>query len=424
MIRVQRPFWVALGLLLLAIVGVVESSHPEIFVRMIYFCALLMVGSLVWTYFSLRKLGIRRSARVLRQQVGQIFDERFEVLNQSRWGRLWLEVRDLSVLPGKSGSRVLSWVGPRQLRFYSAYTWLDRRGAFSLGPTEIRSGDPFGLFSVSARFEAEKSLLVLPFMAELKSFPLPSGFLPGGRALRRKTKEVTPYAAGVREYAPGDALSRIHWPTTARRDRMMVKEFEQDPQADVWIFIDAMESMQLQQLDQRAAPKVDQLWLWRNRLEVSIPPDTFEYAICSAASISNYFIRQGRSVGLASAGKTMTVLAAERGERQLGKLLEFLSFLNADGTLPLLGAVDVLSSQMARGSLVVLITPTYDATQQTAVEALLQRHFNPVVVLIDRESFGGGPSNAQMLSYLQLRSVPTLVVSNGCDLQTCLQRVY
>ena len=67
MIRVQRPFWVALGLLLLAIVGVVESSHPEIFVRMIYFCALLMVGSLVWTYFSLRKLGIRRSARVLRQ---------------------------------------------------------------------------------------------------------------------------------------------------------------------------------------------------------------------------------------------------------------------------------------------------------------------------------------------------------------------
>ena len=36
-------------------------------------------------------------------------------------------------------------------------------------------------------------------------------------------------------------MRRIHWPTTARRGQLIVKEFEQDPQAEVWIFLDAQQ---------------------------------------------------------------------------------------------------------------------------------------------------------------------------------------
>ena len=40
-----------------------------------------------------------------------------------------------------------------------------------------------------------------------------------GEALRRRTHYVTTNAAGVRDYAPGDSFGRIHWPSTARRNR-------------------------------------------------------------------------------------------------------------------------------------------------------------------------------------------------------------
>ena len=42
----------------------------------------------------------------------------------------------------------------------------------------------------------------------------------------------------MREYRPGDAFNRIHWPTTARTNRLMVREFELDPTVDVWIVLD------------------------------------------------------------------------------------------------------------------------------------------------------------------------------------------
>ena len=60
-------------------------------------------------------------------------------------------------------------------------------------------------------------------MLDLSEFDLPPGALPGDPRLRLRTPNVTPSAAGVREYAAGDAFSRIHWPTTARQRRYLVR---------------------------------------------------------------------------------------------------------------------------------------------------------------------------------------------------------
>ena len=144
-----------------------------------------------------------------------------------------------STIPYASGSRLLTLVLGRQKRTYLARTWLTRRGAFALGPTRISTGDPFGLFRSSKEIAATQTLIVLPMLFEIKSFSLPPGLLPGGQVIRRKSPDITPHAAGVREYIHGDAMKRIHWPTSIRRNQLMVKEFEQDPQAEVWLYLDS-----------------------------------------------------------------------------------------------------------------------------------------------------------------------------------------
>ena len=227
---------VVIFLLIISLLAAVITGSP-FYYRLVYVWLLLYLGSWMLARLSLRGISIVRTARTLRSQVGQIFEERIEMINQSRIPRLWIEVEDLSPLPGARGSQVLSLIGSRETRSYLVRTRLMQRGVYSLGPTRLASGDLFGLFPVSKNIPAQESLLVYPMMVDVHAFPSPQGWLSGGEALRRRTQQITANASGVREYAQGDPLNRIHWLSTARRNRFMVKEFELDPLAEVWIFL-------------------------------------------------------------------------------------------------------------------------------------------------------------------------------------------
>ena len=165
----------------------------------------------------------------------------------------------------------------------------------------LASGDLFGLFHVSQRLPASDSLLVYPMMVDIHAFPNPVGWLSGGEALRRRTQQITANAAGVREYAPGDPLNRIHWLSSARRNRLIVKEFELDPLSEVWIFIDAYKQVQFALPSE--ALQLDERELWRPSVKIPLPPSTEEYSVSAAASLARYYIRHERMIGLVSAGR-------------------------------------------------------------------------------------------------------------------------
>jgi uncharacterized protein (DUF58 family) len=420
--QVRPAFW---GIFIVFLVGLTgyALTGARIYSRVLSLSGILIAVSFVWTYISLRGVTLTRTARFLRQQVGQVFEERFEINNQYPVTKLWLDIRDQSNLPGRSGSKLMTLIGARQRRSYVAYTRLTHRGQFHLGPTQVSSGDPFGLFRNVMTLPGERSLLVLPHMADLERVMTPPGVLPGGRALRRRTLEVTPYAAGVREYASGDALNRIHWPTTARKDRLMVKEFDQDPMADLWIFLDANDGVQLSVPDESAQAEeiTERHWLWRQQQRVEFPNHTFEYAVSAAASIAGYFMRVGRAVGMASAGQVFTAITAERSERQLGKILETLAYLQPEGELPMIGLIQAQSPHLPRGSTVIVITPSLDKNIEVGVEEMIRRDLQPMVVLLDRASFGGRRQSDEMVARLRSRRVPVAVIRRGDDIRTTIE---
>jgi uncharacterized protein (DUF58 family) len=313
---------------------------------------------------------------------------------------------------------VLTLIGGFQRRIYWSHTLLTQRGVFPLGPTVLSSGDLFGLFPVSRSLPSQETLLVYPLMFDVRSFPNPPGLLPGGEALRRRTHQITPNASGVREYYPGDPLNRIHWMSTARRDRLMVKEFELDPLAEVWIFLDAARSGQAALPQPR--PEFNVLNYWRQTTKVTLPPSTEEYAVSIAASLARHFIRRGRAVGLVSEGRHLALLPPDRGGRQLGKILEELSVSRAEGGLPIRGLVESQATHVPRGSIVVLITPTAHMEFTFVVEYMLRRGLRVVAVMIDASTFGGALGNAQLVERLRLLSVPVRQIVNGVELEEAL----
>jgi len=430
---VRRSFWGVVlilafsGLAAFLLPSLAPNFPPEsisIPYRVIYITILLIVISWAWAFLSVRGLVLKRTGRGFRQQLGEVLEERFEIVNKFTLVRVWLEIKDQSNLPGVSGSRVFSWIGGREQRSYSSYTLLTRRGEYNLGPTVLYSGDPFGLFAFQKTFVSSNTVLVMPYFVELSEFPFPPGLLTGGKALRRKSPETTPQSAGVREYAPGDPLSRIHWPSTARRDRFMVKEFDQDPQADVWIILDAQRDIQYSAEEKVENPKVDKFWLWKGKNKFSLPANTFEYSASIAASVANYFVKQGQAVGFVSSGQMHTALPAERGDRQITKILETLAFLKGEGELPLLGLVTAQMANIPRGSVVVVVTSSSHEAVANAADSLAQRKIRPVVILVDAASFGGSSGVEQLSNILQKKKIPVSIVRKGDEIKWALEKGF
>lgn len=409
---------VALALLGYCLIAL-ASTGSEVYSRLSYLWGFLILGNWLWSYLSMRGVALTRIPRIRRAEMGQVFEERYDIYNSGTIPRLWLEVRDESALPGSRGSHVVTLVGRRQRRSYLARSRLMQRGIFPLGPTVLASGDPFGMFPRSTVIEGDDRLMVYPLILDIQSFPNPPGLLTGGESIRRRTHHVTPNAAGVREYAPGDGLNRIHWPTTVRRDKLMVKEFELDPLADIWLFLDGERAVQhARSFSTEAMTK--NIFLHERLDDVELPPDTEEYATSIAASLARFYLRGRRAVGMIASGRHSSVLPPDRGGRQLGKLLESLALFKADGGLPMSGLIDAQAQHIARGSTVVIITPDVREELALALDFLARRGLRPIVVLIDAESFGGAPGTMLLGKTIQSFGIPVRRVVNGDDIREAL----
>ncbi|HEY5729985.1 MAG TPA: DUF58 domain-containing protein [Anaerolineales bacterium] len=409
-------------LLILAVGGIGTMVNGAVYyVRLFYLGVLLLIFAWLLTVLSLRGIVVDRRARSLRAGVGDVFEEHFEITNNSRITKLWMEVANETKIPNATGSRIVTILRGRQKRSYTARTWLTSRGGFSLGPTTVTSGDPFGIFRVSRQFPSLSNLIVFPMLFQVRDFLSPPGLLPGGKAIRRKSIDVTPHASGIREYVHGDPMKRIHWPTSIRRDQLMVKEFEQDPQAEVWFFLDTHKNVHVARSgEQYDTPPLDDLLLLRRR-KVKLHPSTLEYSISITASLAHYFIEQRRSVGVVTASEhSYKVIPAERSERQEGKILEALAFLQGESTIALPSLISAQIGQLPQGSSAILVTPMPWSELLIAVDSLQRRNLRPVVVMLMSRSFGGRQGNEELVQSLAERNVPVCPVYCEADLSETL----
>jgi uncharacterized protein (DUF58 family) len=412
------------GRILFAILFVVGAigvavTGTQMYTRLLVSSTILVVIAWFWARTSLNGLKITRNARSLKASVGDFLEENFEIVNTSRLPHLWIEVYNETQLPAATGSRVLTLLNGRQRRFYLSRSWITNRGAFKLGPTVLKSGDPFGLFRSQKIFTSADSLIVLPMIVDITSFPSPPGLLPGGKAIRRKSMDVTPHASGIREYAVGDPLKSIHWASTARRGTLMVKEFEQDPQAEIWLFLDT-QSGSHSELPYKDNYQMPEGSLFNRKPQFALPPSSLEYGVTIAASLAHYFISQRRAVGFVSQGHTLTVISAERSERQESKILETLAFITDNGKLSIAGAVAAQARFLPLGSSVILLTSSTRPDALLAVDELQRRNLRPLVVLLMADSFGGFRGGEKLANSLLERSIPVCQICCGDDLAKVL----
>jgi uncharacterized protein (DUF58 family) len=391
------------------------------FFNVAYAFIALLIFAFFWAWSGANWLRLSRQTRARRAQVGRYMEERFTVRNTSVLPKLWLEIYDHSTLPGHRASHVVSNLKSRAASTWQVRTLCIQRGEFELGPLRIVTGDPFGLFETERKISATSRLVVYPNTVPIPEFALPIGLLPGGDALRRRTHHITSNAAGVRDYVPGDSFSRIHWRTTARRGKLVVKEFELDPLADIWILMDAERTVHFGDAMLSAADAELMPWETEDR-NIKVPPTTEEYAVTITASLARHFLEKDRSVGFITYGQRRELIQVDRGPRQLTKILESLAVVRAKGTISMDQMLTLEGDQFTRGTTVIVVTPSTREGWVEASHRLVRRGLRVITVLVDAESFGGRPGMKLIASHLGAVNIPTYMVHRGEDLRLALSR--
>ncbi len=365
-LRTHLPLIIVAGLVFLQIFSPTPATK-----FVLWGLAGALIVSYVWVRVMTRGLVIKRERRHGWAQVGDILEERFVMHNHSWVAVPWAEVRDYSNLPGYSASRAVG-LGARRFTRWEKRCLCTQRGVFTLGPIEIRMGDPFGIFEASVRHNYSESFVVYPAIARLPALLDPRGVSRGSGRANVRAMDATTNASSVRMYFPGDPLNRVHWRTTARRtmpdqEELYVREDDIEPSGDVWIILDLHAGVQA------------------GEGLVS----TEEYGVILAASLAEQLISGQHAVGMVAYGEEPQVLWPQKGRHQLWEVLRLLATTRAVAERPFGEVLQLTEHVLGRGITAALITPSTRPDWVGMLPELSMRGVHTTALLLDAASFGG-----------------------------------
>jgi uncharacterized protein (DUF58 family) len=334
-----------------------------------YALCLLFIGAWAWPRAVIGGLTVKRTLNPSTPTVGEQFEEEFEVRRTGWLPAPWVEVRDRGEMKGYQPGRVIS-IGTEPMRWTAKGVYM-RRGWCSFGPTLVSAAEPFGLFRRSKLIAEKTPVLVYPRVTRIPDLLTPTAHQAGNSPRLGSWSDYPPETGGVRDYVTGDAFSRIHWPLSARHQRLMSKTFEQPLTSDIWVLLDLDRDVHYGDGDD----------------------STVEYAIQLAASVSVQVLSRGRQVGLIANDGVGTILEPHRAVRQDKQILDYLAVAKADGRTPLATALAWDRIRRLPRRAVAVITPSSEKTWVRYLEAVRGRRTTLIVFYIDVASFGGPDTN-------------------------------
>jgi len=325
--KVRRLLYTPLGVLILAALVALVCGlllHPRVLALCGGLLAVVATG-ICWPWLTLR--GVRGAVAFDRERAGEgeAVGATVTVVNHLPWPAWGLAVRggydDAATEPAQSLAVRLSGTAAR-LRSVSHWEFTPpRRGEYPLAVPLLVTGFPFGVWESKRRVAVERRLVVWPRTYPVGPVPLTDGdAMVEGNVARNKVGS-TGDVLGVRPYRRGDSPRRIHWPQSARHDRLIVCELQTTARPVVQIVLDA-------------DPAV----------HAGLGPESSrEWAVRIAASFAKGWLEAGAQVGVIWHG---VVISPASGAAQVRRLLDALARIPDDCPTTL---NDLLASAPCRG---------------------------------------------------------------------------
>jgi uncharacterized protein (DUF58 family) len=220
-----------------------------------------------------------------------------------------------------------------------------RRGHLYLKGLSFWVTDPFGLCRSYARFEAPGSVLILPKRYTLPAISLGGAtqYQPGGVTLAQLAGDSEEFLA-VREYRRGDPLRHIHWKSTGKTGKLIVKEFQSEFFARQALILDTF-------LNEAGGP-------------------LFEEAVSIAASFALALNSQESLLDLLFVGPRAFTVSCGQGVAQVEHMLEILASVQPCTNGSFADLEELVLRQIALVSGCVCIFLEWNADRKRLVEQM------------------------------------------------------
>ncbi len=207
------------------------------------------------------------------------------------------------------------------------------RGIYAVGPAIVQVRDPFALSEAGGTAGKIDRLVVYPAVEDLDGLPPGRGHDP-----TVNTSRVSFSHTGgedfftLREYQQGDDLRRIHWPSSAKRGELMIRQLEMPWQSRALVLFDPRRS---------AYPD----------------SEAFEHAVRGVASAFRHLFRNGYTPTLWTGNGSGTVVGSGEG---YGIAMEELAAVQPVPVLDLKTALARLRRTGLAGGVLILATGVPD----------------------------------------------------------------
>jgi uncharacterized protein (DUF58 family) len=232
------------------------------------------------------------------------------------------------------------------------------RGPLELSPCYLQVPSPFGFWQIHYRSGEPSAVKVYPdFMAIAAYTILATDNHTSQMGIKKKPRRGSGMEfQQLREYRLGDSMRQLDWKATARRQKLISREYQDERDQQIVLLVDS---------GRRMRAKDDDL-------------SHFDHSLNAMLLVGYIALRQGDSVSVLSFGETNRWIPPQKGADRVKNLLNGMYDLQAGQCAPdYSAAAEKLSMLQQKRSLVILVTNSRDEDVSElllAVNLLKRRH--------------------------------------------------
>jgi uncharacterized protein (DUF58 family) len=370
MIKTFRLKWLLLGFFFISSLLIGLKTTREFFFLFAYFLLSATAVSLAWLLLTCFTAHLQLSRKMISRATE---DDTLEVAAQ---------IRNLSFLPVfnfvlednfscrqpnlEKKSFFISYLGIKSSCEIKYDYLCFKRGEYKMGPFVVYFFDPLNLFFFKRILHIYSGVVVYPQIFRIEKFPpLTKSVLPwfGIETARSSGDDDEFY--GVREYKDGESVKKIHWISSARKNKLIVKQFQLQSFFGTTIIFNLEKAKNLGEGKESVA----------------------EYIIKIAASVADYLTERGVSIELLAHIGEIVHLPFNKGQEHLESILRVLAVAQAESRISLREAFEEFARYIPNDSSLVVVISDQDYKDLSRMVSLYSRGVSLIPLIVVSDTF-------------------------------------
>lgn len=205
-----------------------------------YTVLLIPIASLLYTFYIYQKFTYLQGVDKKFVTKGETVYFNIDIVNETKFLYPYVEIifygvdtiftkhfkaKRIAVLPDATGR-------------YSFELECQYRGYYEVGLKEIKIKDFLGIFSFKYQVLQPRYITVYPRIVVLDTFPIRTNKLSYVEGELNAKEEDQMTLSNIRQYVYGDSIKKIHWKLSAKKDEIMVKNFDSTVNKGITILLD------------------------------------------------------------------------------------------------------------------------------------------------------------------------------------------